>query len=81
MRAWHFFAGLLVAVGLGLSAGWFGILVYMHSSYDAYIQVIHGPYPFSHLGSGPVQLWGSIGFGVLGLTAVIAGSVQAFSRR
>lgn len=34
---------------------------WLHGSYDRYLWIIHGPFPFSHLGSAPVQLFLGIG--------------------
>ena len=55
-----FFSGLFYTLGIAIPLGWFGTLVYEHSSYEHYLQVIHDPWIFSDMGSGPVQLWGSI---------------------
>jgi hypothetical protein len=43
---------------------------FIHGDYDRYIWIINGPFPFSHLGGGPFQLWTFIGLLFLGLIFV-----------
>lgn len=30
---------------------------FIHGSYNRYLRIINGPYPFRNLGGGPYQLW------------------------
>jgi hypothetical protein len=52
---------LLSSLALGLSLIFFisPFILYwfIHGSYERYIWIINGPYPFSLFGGGPFQLW------------------------
>ncbi|MBI3956533.1 MAG: hypothetical protein HY340_00900 [Candidatus Kerfeldbacteria bacterium] len=40
-----------MAIGGPILLNWF-----IHGNYERYLWIINGPYPFSHMGSGPFQL-------------------------
>ena len=40
---------------------------FIHGNYERYIWIINGPYPFSHFGGGPFQLFMSIGLFIIGI--------------
>ncbi|WP_048601963.1 hypothetical protein [Rubeoparvulum massiliense] len=49
---------------------------FIHGNYDRYIWIISGPYPFSHFGGGPFQLFVSaglliIGIGLIGISRIL----------
>ncbi len=76
----HFYSGMLFTLGIIVPLGWFATLAYEHASYEHYLQVIHGPWVFSQMGSGPVQLWGSCFILVIGvLLCVIAKKLKRSS--
>lgn len=54
-----FFGGLFLFLGLLMVLSPLFFWWYV-SDYDRYIAMIRGPFPFSHFGSGPLQLWGAI---------------------
>ncbi|WP_229666791.1 hypothetical protein [Paraliobacillus quinghaiensis] len=66
---------LLSSLFLGLSLVFFisPIFLYwfIHGDYDRYIWIINGPFPFSHFGGGPFQLWMGTGLVFSGLIFVI----------
>lgn len=78
-----FFGGLLLFLGLLMVLSPLFFWWYV-SDYDRYIAMIRGPFPFSHFGSGPLQLWGAVFLlgwgatvGVTGLAAFRSGRLLA----
>lgn len=47
------------------------LLWLIHGSYERYIWIINGPYPLSSFGSGPFQLFISIGLFLIGVLFLI----------
>jgi hypothetical protein len=72
MRNKYFTAGILITIGIML---WllipFGCW-WLHGDYDRYIWIINGPFPFSHLGSGPLQMGLTVLAALGGLVLIIA---------
>lgn len=56
-------------IGIGFIILIFPVFLYwlIHGSYDRYLWLIHGPEPFSNLGSGPFQMYIYIGAFVIGV--------------
>jgi hypothetical protein len=48
---------VLLGVGLLLLASPFLMRWWISGDYDRYLGIISGPWPYSHLGSGPLQLF------------------------
>lgn len=46
------------------------IFIWLISDYERYVWLINGPYPFSHLGGGPFQLWVMTLLGFLGVISL-----------
>ncbi|MBA2176104.1 hypothetical protein H0266_14500 [Halobacillus locisalis] len=44
---------------------------FIHGDDERYVWIISGPYPFSHFGSGPFQLWMGIGFLLMSLLSAV----------
>lgn len=44
---------------------------FIHGNYERYIWILNGPYPFSHFGGGPFQLFISIGFFIVGVGLIV----------
>ncbi|OAB47167.1 hypothetical protein PBAT_07770 [Paenibacillus antarcticus] len=51
---------------------------FVHGNDDRYIWIISGPFPFSHMGSGPVQVWMFVG---LLIFAFICWAISSFLSR
>ena len=49
------------------------ILLYwlIHGSYDRYLWIINGPFPFSHLGSAPFQILVYMGLVAVGISLIV----------
>jgi len=49
------------------------ILLYwlVHGSYDRYLWIINGPFPFSHLGSAPFQILVYMGLVAVGILLIL----------
>ncbi|MDD2494638.1 MAG: hypothetical protein PHE29_05540 [Tissierellia bacterium] len=43
---------------------------FIHGNNDRYIWIINGPYPFSHFGGGPFQLFVSVGLFIIGIGVI-----------
>jgi hypothetical protein len=43
---------------------------FIHGNYKRTIWIINGPYPFSHFGGGPFQLFISISLFVIGISCI-----------
>ncbi|MEA3422520.1 MAG: hypothetical protein U9Q80_01725 [Bacillota bacterium] len=43
---------------------------FIHGSYEMYNWIINGPYPFSHLGSGPFQLFLYASLFIIGISLI-----------
>lgn len=48
---------LLLGLGAILVISPFTLYWFIHGSHQRYLWIISGPYPFSHLGGGPFQLF------------------------
>lgn len=59
-------------LGLGLIFIMSPIILYwfIHGDYERYIWIIKGPYPFSHFGGGPFQLFMYIGLFFAGVSLI-----------
>lgn len=44
---------------------------FIHGNYERYIWILNGPYPFSHFGGGPFQLFMSVGLFVVGIALIV----------
>lgn len=66
---------IILTIGILLLISPFFLNWFIHGSYERYIWLINGPYPFSHLGSGPFQLMLHVILIVLGLLFIIASLV------
>ena len=49
-------AGMCFGVALTITLLFVALFVWKFTSYEAYIWIIEGPWPFGSLGSGPFQL-------------------------
>lgn len=65
-------SSMLLALGLAIPTVAMTLLLFIRSNHNIYLWVIGGPYPFSHMGSGPFVLWNGVGLLVFsaGLVAV-----------
>ena len=43
---------------------------FINGNYERYIWIINGPYPFSHFGGGPFQLFMSVGLFLVGISCI-----------
>lgn len=66
---------ILLAIGILFLLSPFFLSWFIHGSYERYIWLINGPYPFSSFGSGPFQLMLHVILIVLGLLSIIASLV------
>jgi len=49
-----------------------GILLwFIHGNYERYLWIINGPYPWSHFGGGPFQLFLCSGLLMLGIVSTL----------
>jgi hypothetical protein len=75
-------ATLLLSIGIVTPIMLLAFLVWMHSDYNTYLWVINGPYPFSHMGSGPFVLWMFfIVMAASGVLAILSRALHNRSRR
>jgi hypothetical protein len=44
---------------------------FIHDNYERYIWIINGPYPFSHFGSGPFQLFMYLSLLIVGAALIV----------
>jgi len=44
---------------------------FIHGNYERYIWILNGPYPFSHFGGGPFQLFTSVGLFIVGIGIIV----------
>lgn len=60
-----------VLLGLGTIAFFSPLVLYwfIHGDDARYMWIIQGPYPFSHFGGGPFQLW--MGIGLLMMAGIL----------
>lgn len=49
---------------------------FIHGDYERYIWIIKGPYPFSHFGSGPAQLFMYVCLFLIGIGFLFATFIQ-----
>jgi len=68
MKAIELLYGLCLGLVVIAAAALPAFYLWMRSSHDIYMWVISGPFPFSHMGSGPFLLW-------TGLAGLVAGAV------
>lgn len=67
-------AGLVTFIGILFLSGPFLFYYWLHGNDDErYAGIISGPFPFSHLGSGPVQLWLSVALFGAGILITLLG--------
>lgn len=52
----EFFSSLLLGLGTILLASPFLLWWWIHGSYERYVWIISGPYPYDNLGGGPFQV-------------------------
>lgn len=52
-----FLSDLLLGLGFIFTISPIILYWFIHGSYERYIWIINGPYPFSNFGSGPFQLF------------------------
>ncbi len=64
------FITLIIGIFFLLSPLWFYWLI--HGSHERYLWIINGPYPLSHLGSGPLQLWTMLALVFIGMALSVA---------
>ncbi|RJQ30671.1 hypothetical protein C4572_03760 [Candidatus Parcubacteria bacterium] len=67
----EFFLSLLLSFGIIFLFSPFALHRWIHGDYDRYLWVIRGPYPYSHLGSGPFQLVIYGGLFIFGILLII----------
>jgi hypothetical protein len=67
-----FISDLLLGWGVILTISPLLLYWFIHGNYERYVWIINGPYPFSHFGGGPFQLFMYAGLfaGGIGLVAV-----------
>lgn len=51
---------------------------FIHGNYDRYVWIINGPYPFSHFGGGPYQLWMGLGLVVGGICCLCISLIGSY---
>lgn len=66
-------ASLLLGVGILGLASPIALYWWIHGDYNRYIWIIHGPFPYSAMGSGPFQLWMSATLFLSGAVLLTAG--------
>lgn len=67
---------LLLLLGIEIFLSPFILYWFIHGNYERYIWIINGPYPFSHFGGGPFQLFISVvlfivGIGLIGISRTL----------
>ena len=65
-----FISGLLLGLGLIFIISPAMLYWFIHGNYERYIWIINGPYPFSHFGGGPFQLFMSTGLFIVGIILI-----------
>lgn len=66
-----FLSNLLLGLGIIFIISPFFLFWFIHDDYDRYIWIIHGPFPFSHFGSGPFQLFLFVGLFLIGIALIL----------
>jgi hypothetical protein len=71
-----FVSDLLLGLGFTLIISPAILYWFIHGNYERYIWIINGPYPFSHFGGGPFQLFISVvlfivGIGLIGISRTL----------
>ncbi len=77
----HLFASVLLGVGVLTLLSPLGLAWLIHGDQARYLWLISGPAPFNELGSGPVQLWTSLGLVLVGAVIMGVGVVLDLKRR
>ena len=62
---------LLLLLGIEIFLSPFILYWFIHGNYERHIWIINGPYPFSHFGGGPFQLFMSVGLFVVGIALIV----------
>jgi hypothetical protein len=70
---------LLLGLGLIFVISPVALYWFIHGDYDRYIWILNGPYPLSHLGGGPFQIFTYVGLFIVGISFIFVSIV--FKRR
>lgn len=74
----NFMLDLLLGIGFLFAISSIILYWFIHGDYERYIWIINGPYPFSHFGGGPFQLFMYVGLFIVGLGLV---AISRFLKR
>jgi hypothetical protein len=66
----EYISGLFLGIGFILIISPSVLFWFIHGSYERYIWIINGPYPFSHFGGGPFQLFMYLGLFIMGVILI-----------
>lgn len=66
-------SSLLLGSGFLFLTSPFFLYWWIHGDYERYLWIISGPYPYSHLGSGPFQLYLNAALLLSGILFLIIG--------
>jgi hypothetical protein len=69
----EFIMDVLLGLGFIFVISPIALYWFIHGSYDRYIWIINGPYPFSSLGGGPFQLFVYTGLFIIGISLTFIG--------
>ena len=78
----EFFSSLLLGFGTILLASPFLLWWWIHGSYERYVWIISGPYPYDNLGGGPFQVMVysglfAAGFVLISLALILRSLIQS----
>ncbi len=74
----NFILDLLLGIGFLFAFSPIILYWFIHGDYERYIWIINGPYPFSHFGGGPFQLFMYVGLFVVGVVLI---AISRFLKR
>lgn len=66
-----FISDLLLGLGFIFIISPAILYLFIHGNYERYIWILNGPYPFSHFGGGPFQLFMSVGLFIVGIGLIV----------
>jgi len=62
---------ILIILGIIFILSPFFLYWFIHGDYERYIWIINGPFPFSHFGGGPAQLFMYLSLFLLGIIFLV----------
>ncbi|HHV19469.1 MAG TPA: hypothetical protein GXZ27_11585, partial [Thermoanaerobacterales bacterium] len=67
----EYISDLFLGIGFILIISPSVLFWFIHGSYERYIWIINGPYPFGHFGGGPFQLFMYLGLFIVGIILIV----------